>query len=275
MKNRIIFGSIAAVLLVALVGWGTPTMMLVVTASLAALGYYEYDRLFFTVRSKKRTLGMIFLISSSVVIMAERPAWAAVGQWICFVAIGVSHVFRSNRQGDFYKITREMALMILAYLYLVGLFGFLVPIVKLNPGAGRHYLFLLFLIVFIGDTAAYFVGLTIGKHRLATLLSPKKSIEGCIGALVASVLVAWGWLYFMNQKPLSHEYVWKILLMSPVASGLAQLGDLFESMFKRSQLQKDSGVFLPGHGGILDRVDGLALVSPVYYFYLYFLIERV
>lgn len=272
MKTRIIYGLIAAILLVALVACGTPTMMLVVTASLAALGYYEYDRLFFTVRSTKRVIGMIALISSSVVILAERPAWAAVGQWICFVAIGVSHVFRSNRHGDFYKIMREMALMIVAYLYLVGLFGFLVPIAKMPTG--RQFLFLLFFIVFIGDTAAYFVGLTIGKHRLATLLSPKKSIEGCIGALVASVLVAWGWLHFMNQRPLTNDYVWKILLMAPVASGLAQLGDLFESMFKRSQLQKDSGVFLPGHGGILDRVDGLALVSPMYYFFLLFLIER-
>lgn len=272
MKNRIIYGFIAAVLLVTLVAFGSPHMMLIVTSTLAALGYLEYDRLFFTARSPGRTIGMVLLISGTVILLSINLMLAMVGQWICFVAIGVCHVFRSNRQGDFYKITREMALMILAYLYLVGLFGFLVPIATLSMG--RKFLFLLFFIVFIGDTAAYFVGLTIGKHRLATLLSPKKSIEGCVGALVASVLVSWGWLYFMNDRVITPEYTWKILCMAPLASGLAQLGDLFESMFKRSQLQKDSGIFLPGHGGILDRVDGLALVSPVYYFYILFFLGK-
>jgi len=273
MKNRIIYGLIAAVFLVALVAFGSTTLMLAVTTTLSALGYLEYDRLFFTVRSNKRIFGMVFITVSTIFLLSLNLMAAMVALWVSFVAIGVCHVFRSNREGDFYKITREMALLATGYFYLVGLFGFLVPIASLPMG--RSLLFLLVLIVFVGDTAAYFVGKSLGKHRLATLLSPKKSVEGAIGAVLASVVVAGVWLYTLNEHPLDTHYVLKILGFAPVLSGLAQLGDLFESMFKRSQLQKDSGNFLPGHGGVLDRVDGLALVSPVYYFFILFILGRV
>lgn len=272
MKTRIVFGVIAAVLLVVLVSFGSTLMMLAVTTTLSALGYREYDRLFFSVRSQRRSAGMIFLIVTSVALLHLRYEASFVAMWIAFVLIGVCHVFRSNREGDFYKITRELSLLVMGYLYLVGLFGFLVPIAALPMG--REYLFLLFLIVFSGDTAAYFAGRTFGKHRLATLLSPKKSVEGAIAAVFAAVLVTGVWVATASHRAGEPGYALKLLAFAPIASGLAQVGDLFESMFKRSQLQKDSGNFLPGHGGILDRVDGLALVSPVYFFYIVLWVDR-
>lgn len=271
MKNRIIYGLIAGLLLIALVWKGSPYLMLLVTASCAGLGYLEFDRLFFTSRSPGRTLGMAFLTVSTIVLLTFNVVAAMVSLWASFVIIGVCQVFRSNRLGDFYKITREMALLVMGYFYLVGLFGFMVPIAVLPMG--RRYLFLLFFIVFFGDTAAYFVGRAMGRHRLATLLSPKKSIEGAVAAVLISVVVTGIWLFTLNTRPVEWVFAGKLLAFAPLASALAQLGDLFESMFKRSQLQKDSGSFLPGHGGILDRVDGLALVTPMFYFFILFLVE--
>jgi phosphatidate cytidylyltransferase len=125
--------------------------------------------------------------------------------------------------------------------------------------------------VFLGDSIAYFVGMRFGKHRLAEKLSPKKSIEGAIGGGVASVGAALFWLHVI-QPTISREWYWKMILFSVIGGMLAQFGDLFESLLKRSQQIKDSGQFLPGHGGILDRVDGLAIITPFFYFFLRFVL---
>jgi len=129
------------------------------------------------------------------------------------------------------------------------------------------------LVVFVGDTAAYFGGMTWGKRKLASEISPKKTIEGSFSALLASVVVTLLWTRFVYPEAMFPDNYWRIILAAPVLSLLAQLGDLFESVLKRSQMQKDSGSFLPGHGGILDRVDGLAFATPVFYFCLYYLWE--
>ena len=114
--------------------------------------------------------------------------------------------------------------------------------------------------VFMGDTAAYFVGSWFGKHTLATRVSPKKTVEGALAAGVASVLAAIFWMkYLSNLDPMSTNGI-RIMCIAPVISALAQFGDLFESVLKRSQHKKDSGSFLPGHGGLLDRLDGFMAV---------------
>jgi phosphatidate cytidylyltransferase len=147
----------------------------------------------------------------------------------------------------------------------------MVPIVQAEQGRG--FLLLLFLTVFFGDTAAFFVGSRFGRHKLASKLSPKKTLEGSVGAILGAVGAACVFLFVVLKHP-SQAMVVRVLIFAPAASLLAQAGDLFESLFKRSQALKDSGNFLPGHGGILDRIDGLALVSPIYYVYLKFVLER-
>ncbi|MFM8313069.1 MAG: phosphatidate cytidylyltransferase, partial [Deltaproteobacteria bacterium] len=155
-----------------------------------------------------------------------------------------------------------------------GLFGFVVPFLEI-PGHGKDYLLLLFLIVFIGDSAAYFVGMKWGRRPLASKVSPKKTIEGAVAAVVASVAVTGVWMGWIYEGVVDQSFVLRLILVTPVISVLAQLGDLFESVLKRSQGQKDSGVFLPGHGGILDRVDGLAFSTPVFYFYVTRVLEKL
>jgi phosphatidate cytidylyltransferase len=131
------------------------------------------------------------------------------------------------------------------------------------PGASARFgpRLILFLLVTIWgcDSFAYYVGKNFGRHKLAPEVSPKKTIEGSIGGLVGSVLVAVGaaLLFVPEFRPL------EAALIGGLASTAGQLGDLVESLFKRCAGVKDSGHFLPGHGGFYDRVDSLLFAAPV------------
>ncbi len=120
-----------------------------------------------------------------------------------------------------------------------------------------------FFILWLNDTGAYFVGSLIGKHKLFERISPGKTWEGSIGGFVFAMLTAWG-LSFVFQQLTAPQ--WLILAMIIVVTG--SLGDLVESMLKRSLGIKDSGTFLPGHGGLLDRFDAVFISAPFVFVYL-------
>jgi phosphatidate cytidylyltransferase len=126
---------------------------------------------------------------------------------------------------------------------------------------GPWILFFALVITWVGDTAAYFVGRAIGKHALAPKLSPKKTWEGTIASMAGALALGW-WLSTRVNVPTP------IVLGLAVAGNVAgQMGDLLESSFKRSAGVKDSGSILPGHGGMLDRIDALILTIPVVWYY--------
>jgi phosphatidate cytidylyltransferase len=124
----------------------------------------------------------------------------------------------------------------------------------------------LFLFVWASDSGAYLFGVRFGKHRLFERISPKKSWEGLLGGVVTALLVAWLLTFVYHQYSLLWLGTMAIVI---VISGT--LGDLTESMIKRSIGIKDSGKFMPGHGGLLDRFDSILLASPAIYFLLQFL----
>src|SRR5262249_17070896 len=134
-------------------------------------------------------------------------------------------------------------------------------LVAIRATRGPEVLFLLMLTVSVSDTAQYYTGRAIGRRPLAPAISPKKTIEGAAGGFVfgaATLAIAGrGWL---PRQPLA---VRGLLGVAVVALGIA--GDLFESMLKRSAGVKDSSGLIPGHGGILDRIDALLFAAPVYY----------
>jgi phosphatidate cytidylyltransferase len=277
MKQRILTGLVAALLLLALIFRGPVSLIFLVVVVCANLSYWEYDRLFFPQTSSMRQFRMAALITLGIGAMWISPWVGWITFWITFALLGVIHVFEAEWGGDFTRVTRDFAVSAVGYLYVLSLFGFLTPISELPDG--RQLLFLLFLLVFFGDTAAYFVGMRMGKHRLAPKLSPKKSIEGAIAAFVVTTLVAFLWVKLAPHHRLDpivdgygYDFGGKVMWFAPLVSFLAQAGDLLESLFKRSQAQKDSGHLLPGHGGILDRVDGLALVAPIYFFFMMFVV---
>lgn len=134
------------------------------------------------------------------------------------------------------------------------------------PIASLHYLqqadpwlvFLLMAIVFLGDTAAYYVGSAVGRHKMAPVISPKKSWEGATAGFVTAVAAAAAWSFWKLER-IDPE----LLAVAAVTALAAQVGDLVESMIKRGSGVKDSGHILPGHGGILDRLDAMLFAAPV------------
>lgn len=126
---------------------------------------------------------------------------------------------------------------------------------------GPKFLLFALVITWAGDTAAYFAGRALGKRPLAPVLSPKKTWEGTIASLLGALLVAVVFSRWMFV-PVAH-----LLAMAAVGNVAGQVGDLLESAYKRSAGVKDSGALLPGHGGVLDRIDALILAIPVVWYY--------
>ena len=155
-----------------------------------------------------------------------------------------------------------------ALLFLALPLSFVVRIHALQPQGPRVLLFLLVLL-WVGDTLAYFTGRAVGRHKLAPEVSPGKTWEGAAANLAGSVLVglvAVRWI----ATPRLH-----LLVLAVLANLAGQLGDLAESAYKRSAGAKDSGTLLPGHGGMLDRLDSLIFAAPVVWYYFYMLLPAV
>lgn len=170
------------------------------------------------------------------------------------------------RLGDLHSSALRCMAAIASPFYVGGLLCCLALLRKDNGSFGPQFVFLALQLSWLADSGGYFAGRFLGPRwpaKLHPAVSPKKTLIGFYGALlgaVASVLLAWGW--YMPQIPL-----WHYLVLALVAGCLGQFGDLAESMLKRSTGIKDSGTLVPGHGGFLDRVDALIVVSPVLYLY--------
>ena len=160
----------------------------------------------------------------------------------------------------------SLAYSIFAFVYIV------VPMLSMGVvyEQSQALLMLIFVMIWMNDTGAFLVGCTIGKHRLFERISPKKSWEGFWGGMAFSILSGVLYYYLINKTNGLTFYI----IMGGVTSIFATFGDLVESMFKRSIGVKDSGNLIPGHGGILDRIDSLLFVLPamVLYLYIYFVI---
>jgi phosphatidate cytidylyltransferase len=129
---------------------------------------------------------------------------------------------------------------------------------------GIAFLFFVLLITWLADTGGFVVGLSLGRHALAPTLSPQKTIEGLIGGVIFSVvgaLISHFWF-------LPFFSLWECAILGVGIALVGTLGDLGESAIKRSVRIKDSGTIIPGHGGMLDRVDSLLLTGPVFYYYV-------
>jgi phosphatidate cytidylyltransferase len=128
-----------------------------------------------------------------------------------------------------------------------------------------------FFAVWAGDIVAMYTGKTIGKHKMSPRISPNKTWEGAIGSVVGSLGACWLLAHFAprinvavhGSKPLVTQNLWFVIVGAILLNIAAQLGDLVESLIKRGANVKDSGTMLPGHGGILDRIDALLFAAPV------------
>lgn len=132
-----------------------------------------------------------------------------------------------------------------------------------NPALGPRYVVFLLVLIWVADSGAYFIGRRFGRHKLARLVSPGKTWEGAAGALLASFLVAWIGVAALD---VDDGVRLQFVMICIVTALFSIVGDLFESLVKRRAGVKDSGTLLPGHGGVLDRIDSLTAAAPVFLF---------
>ncbi len=168
------------------------------------------------------------------------------------------------RAGPFEKMIASTGATVLGVLYVVFLGGHLVSVrMGFDPKLSAHLLFFFFLIIMGSDTGAYYTGRALGKHKLAPKISPGKTWEGAIGGLLASLLMAvLAHYWFFAELSLKAA-----LPLAAVMNVFGVAGDLTESALKRGAGAKDAANILPGHGGLLDRLDSLLFNAPVIYYF--------
>ena len=171
------------------------------------------------------------------------------------------------RGAPFEKMIASAAVTILGVLYVVLLGGHLVALrTGFEQPLSAHLLSFFFLVLMGADTGAYYVGRAIGKHKLAPAISPGKTWEGVAGGVLAALALATvAHFWFFRELPLK----WALPLAGVMAT-LGILGDLTESALKRGAGAKDAAKILPGHGGVLDRLDSLLFNAPLIYYFAHF-----
>jgi phosphatidate cytidylyltransferase len=215
---------------------------------------------------------------AAVAFVLEAAVHPAGDKGILLVAVGVvlAGVGAFSRQDPRDGLVAWIA-TIFGAVY-VGMIAFVLHVASTGPvipagapltqiGAERGWILLLVLGVWSYDTGAYLVGRQIGRHKFLTHISPSKSIEGLIGGLVASTVVTMLMLAAVGQNPVGG------LVLGPLLGLTAQAGDLAESMLKRAAGAKDSGALIPGHGGMLDRIDSFLFAGPVVALYVVALVR--
>lgn len=266
-STRWITGLIAAPLLIFIILAGGLIFTFFVALA-AVVAVWEYNRIFFSISTdteiasqSKRTYFIEYGFTALIVLAAGTSAvhWVLFTVFAGLVALGVRALFQ-------FKNDQQVALQVAGHLQGMVYIGIPLALIVLirNGDMGNVWIFSLLIIIFAGDTAAYYSGSHFGKNKLCPWVSPNKTIEGALGGLAANIAVGIVLnLFFFNGVS------WLPLLAMCVLMGaVGQVGDLFESVLKRRAGMKDSGNILPGHGGILDRIDALLFAAPVAWIFI-------
>ena len=257
--SREITAAIGAPFVIWLIGWSHEYVFDAVIAAVAILALLEFVNLG---RHKGYDIPLVLCVIIVVIIMAAfilEHLSVELGVFAALLLIPASYVFSRKPLEDSLP---SSAVAVLATTYVGMLTGSLIRLRNDFP-EGWKLVFFLLLVVWLGDSGAYYFGKSFGKHKLSPRISPKKTVEGLIGGIVTSVVAAIVIHFtFFKSFPLVHAILAGVLL-----SFAGVVGDLAESMWKRSADVKDSGTLLPGHGGFLDRFDSILFTAPILYCY--------
>lgn len=271
VAKRIITGLLIGI--VAGIGiWVGEPWVTIVVCIVSGLASYEFYRIVKNESIQPLTwLGILFsvLFVINAFVQTHSINFPRVSSWFTLTLLITSitvipllwMLFKQNREHAFINWGWTVA----GVLYIGWLLSFYIYIRAMEHGLG--WLFLVLGCTALCDVFAYAVGSTLGKHPLASSISAGKTIEGSIGGLIASIIVAIV-ISLLFNLPISY---WQMILTGVIIAIFAQLGDLVESLLKRNMKTKDTGNVLPGHGGILDRIDSHLLVAPIAYYLILFL----
>jgi phosphatidate cytidylyltransferase len=270
--RRILTAAALIPLVLLLVLKGSPLAITLASACVAVLCAWEFLGLADASGAKTPRICVVLAVAALFVCSFERPEYLApVLGALSFLLFGIC-TFRAGQTG-LSRVLLDTGSSVFAMLYC-GLAMTAVPALAAGENGPSVLIFLMFA-VWAGDIAALYVGRTLGHHKLAPSLSPGKTWEGSVASLAASVLVTA--VLVLLSSELSRRSIEVLLLPGAIVRWLllavlvnlaAQAGDLLESAVKRGAQVKDSGTLLPGHGGVLDRVDALLLAAPVLWYAL-------
>lgn len=277
MKTRLLTAAVALPLLIGaiILPWWVPeTIWIFVVIAIAALAAGMFE--FYSLTKKlelKADAGIAYLGAAGLIVAfvfdapAKAPDLLMMALAAFVIIVFITQTFRFQK--DFSKMLTGMGVTVLGVMYLAFLGGFLISTrVGFDNILSTKLLLFFFVVIFGSDSGQYFSGKALGKRKLAPAISPGKTVEGAIGGLVAAAgFGALCTLVFFPELP----YKFSIPL-AVVMAALGMLGDLAESAIKRGSNTKDAASILPGHGGLLDRLDSLLFNAPVLYYFarLYF-----
>jgi len=230
-------------------------------ALFSAIGITEFYRMALPERRVELPLAAVAGSALVFIPLAGNDKLVLSGIGLLFIGFSLLFLFRVRTIDT---AAREVAFALLAFLYIPFLLMHLVQL-RQSP-FGIQWLFVVMLIVMTNDSAAYYTGSAFGKHRLYQLVSPKKSIEGAVGGLIGSL----GGTLLAKFTFFPQLTFIDAAATALVVGVVGQAGDLFESLLKRSFGVKDSGTIIPGHGGVLDRLDSILFAAPITYYYVLF-----
>jgi phosphatidate cytidylyltransferase len=256
--TRILSGAVAIPLVLGITLYGPGWLFFALIAGVVLAGIYE----FFSMTDKMGIEGFPVVAGSLAVLLLL--CFYLNGQYftewgvLCLVALTSAWMFKEQ---NIKTALDQISYSFLGILYVAGLSGYFLLIRNLQDGG--HWVLFLFLIIWFGDSAAYYGGRKFGQRKIAPAISPGKTVEGALFGLAGSLgggLIAGIW--FLETTAL-----WHCLLAALICGIIGQIGDFAESILKRTAGVKDSSRLFPGHGGFLDRVDSLLFAAPVLYLY--------
>ena len=245
---------------------GIPFFLLV--AAFLGIAAWEYTQMF---RLRAVQPSGIITVAAVLLILAARafrPDAAAMVLTICILVAMTFHLLRFERGRDMAAVDLATTLGGIAYLGWVG--AYLID-VRLLPN-GLWWLMLVLPIVWVADSAAYFIGVRWGRHKMFVRLSPKKTWEGYAAGVLCGTACGGILGALLGELVPLDVRLWQGMSLGLVLSALTTLGDLGESLFKRFAGIKDAGTFLPGHGGAVDRIDSLIWAGALGYYWIRFLL---
>jgi phosphatidate cytidylyltransferase len=263
--KRILTAILLILGVVALIFLGQLWMLTVVACLIAELAAFEYVAL--ANSGGGRTPGWWMAAATAVMFAFTLPGFHFEAELPVLSALALLLLAWTGFRGPLDRVLPDTALGLFGLVYIAYPFS-LLPMLW-NRDDGKPLVLFLMVCVWAGDIAALYVGRTFGRHKLS-YLSPNKTWEGSLASVAGSVLaglavVAAGEFLSARGNTVLHilEPVWQSVVLAVIINLAAQLGDLLESAIKRGAGVKDSGTLLPGHGGVLDRIDALLLAAPV------------
>lgn len=249
-------------LLFLLIQYGGRILTFLVLQAVIAASLMEFYNLAARKRLEpQKTLGLVLTFGLGVVFFFRSVVPIDVALFGILFLFGVYFLFRFTRLEHLPYLTQSLTVTFFGILYLGMTLNYLFLI---RFEWGPFYVYFLCAAIFLGDTGAFLIGKWLGRHRMTPLASPNKTWEGSAGGILFAVLGAWA----ARQLLFPHAVLWRALLAGALIHAVAQVSDPLESLFKRAVGVKDSSNLLPGHGGVLDRIDSLILGSPFFYFFL-------